>query len=220
MRRIILVVLVVVLVAGCTDDTAETPSGTEAVVEEVPSPSPSPVVPKVSKTALPDATAVLEDAGLTWDTVDKPAQVPKGTVLRQDPEPGTEVSDGSSVELTVAVPYPRIPNVEGMRRKPAIKTLKNADYKVAVRLRRTTTEREVVMSQTPAGGTEALSGQVVKLVVWNNICTPGYSPCLPEGRGDYDCIGGGGDPPFTGFHRVTGFDIYNLDSDNDGQGCE
>jgi hypothetical protein len=51
-------------------------------------------------------------------------------------------------------------------------------------------------------------------------CTPGYSPCLPPAS-DYDCEGGSGNgPAYTGPVRVTGNDIYDLDRDGDGYGCE
>jgi hypothetical protein len=51
-------------------------------------------------------------------------------------------------------------------------------------------------------------------------CTPGYSPCLPP-PGDYDCEGGGGNGPyFTGRVEVTGPDIYRLDADDNGIGCQ
>lgn len=51
-------------------------------------------------------------------------------------------------------------------------------------------------------------------------CTPGYSPCLPPAS-DYDCAGGSGNgPAYTGRVEVTGPDIYGLDRDNDGIGCE
>lgn len=51
-------------------------------------------------------------------------------------------------------------------------------------------------------------------------CTPGYDPCLPPAS-DYDCRGGTGDgPAYTGRVFVTGPDIYRLDSDRDGVGCE
>lgn len=51
-------------------------------------------------------------------------------------------------------------------------------------------------------------------------CTPGYSPCLHPAS-DYDCAGGSGNgPKYTGTVRVTGSDPYDLDSDNDGWGCE
>lgn len=51
-------------------------------------------------------------------------------------------------------------------------------------------------------------------------CTPGYSPCLPPAY-DYDCRGGSGNgPAYTGRVYVTGPDIYGLDRDGDGIGCE
>jgi flagellar hook assembly protein FlgD len=55
-------------------------------------------------------------------------------------------------------------------------------------------------------------------------CTPGYSPCIPyKGGEDYDCGGGSGNGPYyadNGPYTVTGSDIYDLDSDGDGIGCE
>jgi hypothetical protein len=47
-----------------------------------------------------------------------------------------------------------------------------------------------------------------------------YSPCLPPAS-DYDCEGGSGDgPAYTGIVEVIGTDIYGLDADGDGIGCE
>jgi hypothetical protein len=47
-----------------------------------------------------------------------------------------------------------------------------------------------------------------------------YNPCLAPAS-DYDCEGGSGDGPlYTGPVEVTGVDIYDLDRDNDGIGCE
>lgn len=52
-------------------------------------------------------------------------------------------------------------------------------------------------------------------------CTPGYSPCIPQGS-DVDCAGGSGNGPryVAGPITVTGSDPYRLDSNNDGVGCE
>jgi hypothetical protein len=47
-----------------------------------------------------------------------------------------------------------------------------------------------------------------------------YNPCLPPAS-DYDCEGGSGDgPAYTGVVEVIGIDIYGLDADGDGIGCE
>jgi endonuclease YncB( thermonuclease family) len=51
-------------------------------------------------------------------------------------------------------------------------------------------------------------------------CTPSYDPCVPPAS-DVDCLGGSGNgPAYTGPVRVTGPDIYDLDRDGDGFGCE
>jgi resuscitation-promoting factor RpfB len=91
-----------------------------------------------------------------------------------------------------------------------------------------------VLSESPAGGTSAHPGHAVSLVIAKPApapsttpggnCTPGYSPCLPQGPSDYDCYGGSGDgPAYTApgvVYKVTGYDPYGLDADNDGYGCE
>jgi hypothetical protein len=51
-------------------------------------------------------------------------------------------------------------------------------------------------------------------------CDPNYSGCVPIAS-DVDCSGGSGDgPAYTGYTTVIGSDIYDLDSDGDGQACE
>ena len=52
-------------------------------------------------------------------------------------------------------------------------------------------------------------------------CDPNYSGCVPIAS-DVDCAGGSGDGPVyvRGPVRVTGSDIYDLDADGDGWGCD
>jgi hypothetical protein len=52
-------------------------------------------------------------------------------------------------------------------------------------------------------------------------CDPNYSPCVPIAS-DVDCAGGRGNGPayVKGPVRVIGKDIYGLDKDHDGIGCE
>jgi hypothetical protein len=52
-------------------------------------------------------------------------------------------------------------------------------------------------------------------------CDPNYSGCVPIAS-DVDCAGGSGNGPayVSGPIQVTGSDIYDLDSDNDGIACE
>jgi len=53
-------------------------------------------------------------------------------------------------------------------------------------------------------------------------CTPGYSPCIPDLGTDVDCAGGSGNGPryVQGPVYVTGPDIYGLDADGNGIGCQ
>lgn len=52
-------------------------------------------------------------------------------------------------------------------------------------------------------------------------CNPNYSPCVPDAS-DVDCAGGNGNGPVFvhGPIYVIGSDIYGLDRDGDGIGCE
>jgi hypothetical protein len=52
-------------------------------------------------------------------------------------------------------------------------------------------------------------------------CDPNYDPCVPIAS-DVDCLGGSGNGPeyVAGPVTVIGSDVYNLDGNNDGVGCE
>ena len=53
-------------------------------------------------------------------------------------------------------------------------------------------------------------------------CHPSYQgACLNPNASDYDCLGGSGNGPYyTGPVIVVGPDVFKLDSDHDGRGCE
>jgi hypothetical protein len=53
-------------------------------------------------------------------------------------------------------------------------------------------------------------------------CNPNYTPCVPNDPVDVDCAGGSGDGPsyVRGPVRVIGTDVYGLDRDGDGIGCD
>jgi hypothetical protein len=54
-------------------------------------------------------------------------------------------------------------------------------------------------------------------------CHPSYrGACLKTGIGDYDCGGGSGNGPNYVWKtvRVVGPDVFRLDGDRDGYGCE
>ena len=53
-------------------------------------------------------------------------------------------------------------------------------------------------------------------------CHPSYvGACLDPDASDYDCVGGSGNgPKYTGRVTVLGPDVFDLDRDSDGIGCE
>jgi hypothetical protein len=53
-------------------------------------------------------------------------------------------------------------------------------------------------------------------------CHPSYKgACLDPYASDYDCLGGSGNgPKYTGIVRVVGPDVYRLDANGNGIGCE
>ncbi|MEK7167905.1 MAG: hypothetical protein AAB791_02790 [Patescibacteria group bacterium] len=52
-------------------------------------------------------------------------------------------------------------------------------------------------------------------------CHPSYSGCLDPNASDYDCVSGSGNGPYyTGKVQVIGPDVFDLDRDHDGWGCE
>ncbi len=75
----------------------------------------------------------------------------------------------------------------------------------------------VVKKNTPAQETYSPPEPVVQ----KSECHSSYSGCLKANAGDYDCAGGSGNGPnYTGKVEVIGPDVFDLDRDGDGWGCE
>jgi hypothetical protein len=73
-------------------------------------------------------------------------------------------------------------------------------------------------SKSTAAGTPA---SVTPAPQTESQCDPNYSECVPIAS-DVDCAGGKGNGPafVKGPVKVIGKDIYKLDGDHDGTGCE
>jgi hypothetical protein len=191
------------------------------------------MVPRVSGLSDKLAERKLAAVGLVaFVAREVPSPRPVGTVLRQLRPAGASIREGTSVGLVLASPYPAVPGTAGMTQVNATQRLRGAGFQVRVTQEVVTSGREgVVLRQSPVGTRLARPHSVVTLVVAHVVrpvvappppsnCTPGYSPCLPPAP-DYDCAGGSGDGPrYTGLVRVTGYDIYDLDRDGDGYGCD
>lgn len=92
--------------------------------------------------------------------------------------------------------------------------MSTAFYRIAVKFR-------VLLASLVIGVLAAL-GMGAGGVEAKRKCHPSYKgKCLKVNAGDYDCIGGSGDGPnYTGRVRVVGPDVFRLDADKDGIGCE
>ncbi len=208
-----------------SDDQAETP-GASATPSDEPATA---TVPDLEDRSRRAARRALEKRGLVIEVVERrPSAQPAGSILRQSVRPGKDVALGSTIEVVVAVPLPRVVGVVGSQARAAAARLRRAGFRVERTLRTVTSGTGgVVLEQRPAAGQPARPGAVVRLVVARLVptvaasaCTPGYSPCLPPAS-DYDCAGGSGNgPKYTTVVAITGSDPYDLDADGDGYGCE
>jgi hypothetical protein len=236
MRRAAILVLVVIAASCTRAEEATRPSPSSAPSTPIPSPStptPEPVVtakvPDTEGLKLAKAQKMLMNAGLSVQIEEEFSHDPAGSVIGQEPSPGSEVPDGAVVHLLVARAFPKIPNVVGESLAHARRILEDAGFDVGdLRKQASSQPKDTVLSQTPVAGTDAQPGRNVNLVIAkpattgdDNTDCQGYYPCIRPGP-DVDCAGGSGDGPryISGPVQVTGSDPYGLDSDNDGWGCE
>jgi serine/threonine-protein kinase len=89
-------------------------------------------VPNVTGKPLAAALAILQNAGFSPNVERTPSDADEGTVLRQDPQPGTKAQEGDEISLVVSdgPGTKAVPNVVGQPVKAATKTLQEAGFKV------------------------------------------------------------------------------------------
>jgi beta-lactam-binding protein with PASTA domain len=90
-----------------------------------------------------------------------------GLVISQSPAGGTEVNIGSSVDITVSLGKPAVPNVVGMTQADANATITGAGLAVGniIKQYSNTVAAGRVISENPAAGTQVLPGSSVDMVV-------------------------------------------------------
>ena len=85
-------------------------------------------------------------------------------------------------------------------------------------------QNRVAMETAAIVGIAAVATGVTVAAACANGCgAPAYQPTYyKSSSSDYDCAGGGGNGPFyvQGPFRLNGPDVYGLDRDGDGIGCE
>ncbi len=154
------------------DPTAGTLAPPDTVVNLVVSRGPQPVaVPDVLGKTQPDAEAALAGAGLSLGSVAQGSSgtVPAGSVMSQNPPPGSLALPGSPVDLVVSQgpqPVP-VPNIVGRAQSDARATITGAGFSVGAVTEdwSATVPAGSVIGQDPAAGTVMIPGTAVNFVV-------------------------------------------------------
>ena len=162
--------------------------------------------------------------------------------------PAATVAPPTSAPATsAAAPSVTVPDVVGMTVAQAKSALSGARLRWRLMVRRTTSSPPgTVVAQSPAGDRSRNPASVITLIVAQAppgpapkptptpkpepttqapaapACHPSYvGACLDPDASDYDCVGGSGNgPKYTGRVTVVGPDVFDLDRDSDGLGCE
>jgi beta-lactam-binding protein with PASTA domain/predicted Ser/Thr protein kinase len=125
-------------------------------------------VPSVKGLSRDDAVAKLSDAHLTADVHEvQTTSKPEGTVVAQDPKPGTRVNVGSKVRINVAAgPQPvGVPNVIGQAYDSAASYLQGQGFAVARSDVESTQPAGVVVDTDPGPDTLVPPGSSITLKV-------------------------------------------------------
>ncbi len=155
--------------------TAQAPAAGTTVVEGTQvrinvSRGPKPVsVPNVIGLPYDQAAAELQRAGFRVSRIDIESELAAGIVVQQDPSGGTESSRGSTITLSVSKgpTTTAIPDVTSQDVAIAQTTLEAAGFRTRVVLENVEdpTQDGIVISQDPAGGTQAKPNTLVTLFV-------------------------------------------------------
>lgn len=136
---------------------------------------PLPTVPNVVGNTQSQATSTLQGAGygVSVVTTESGATLQNtGTVASQSPSAGTGYASGSTVTITVYnfVDRRTVPSVVGLSQSAAVSAIQNAGFVASVSTTSTNANsgnNGTVSSQNPSGGSSAVAGSVVSIVVFS-----------------------------------------------------
>src|SRR4029453_7532640 len=124
-------------------------------------------VPAVTGLRTTPALARLRAAGLKARAQPVPSRRPRGLVLRQVPEAGTELPRGSAAVVIVSAgaQEARIPEVVGLSVSEAPGQLTRAGLRTQVVRVQASEPEGTVVTQAPSGGTRGARGRIVRISV-------------------------------------------------------
>ncbi len=144
-------------------------------------------VPDVLQQTRQSAESELRSAGFVPEAVLVDSDSPKGLVVAQDPDPGTEAPKGGTVQISVSKgpQTTTVPDVQDQDQASAESELQAAGFEVRIVEEDTAdpTQNGVVTNQNPAPGLEAQPGSRVTIFVGRFI--------EPVPRGRQNGNGGG-----------------------------
>jgi serine/threonine-protein kinase len=155
-------------------------------------------VPDVTGLQSARALIRLRAAGFKPRTQPITSRRPRGLVLRQVPDPGSELPKGSSVVVIVSSGAQRaqIPDVVGLLVAEATTRLTRAGFRTQVTRVQASEPEGTVVTQAPPGGTKAAQGRIVRInvsrgqtststtVVTTTTTTPATRATVPDTVGE------------------------------------
>jgi eukaryotic-like serine/threonine-protein kinase len=138
-------------------------------------------VPNVQGEQENKAASTLQNGGFAVVTQpDTTSTQPAGTVVSQNPSPGTQVPPGSKITIFVSGAA-SVPNVVGLSQASAVASLESAGFKVDTETVAgpTGTVAGNVWQQSPSASTSEAQGTTVKILVQPAAATPTGSPTAP-----------------------------------------
>ncbi len=149
-------------------------------------------VPDVVGLSREAAETKINNAGLDVRVEKQESSESENEVIAQSPGSGESVQRGDDVTITVAVAPDQVtvPDLSGVRRSEALRTLRAMGLRGSVSERSTDSADEdgVVLRQAPGNGAEVDAGSVVALVVgrFDEPSPPGPAPSEPPASGPSD----------------------------------
>jgi len=139
-------------------------------------------VPDVTGQPFANAKSALEGQGFVVQRTDTPSDQPKGQVVAENPQAGTEVPKGSTVTLSVSSgpATSPVPDVTGMNQSDAESTLTGAGFTPTVVYQQVSDPGSdgIVLDETPKPNSKAKQGTVVTITV-GQLVTPTTTPTTP-----------------------------------------
>jgi eukaryotic-like serine/threonine-protein kinase len=126
-------------------------------------------VPDVTGQPFANAESALRGQGFVVSRVDIQSDQAQGVVVAEDPPPGTEISKGSKITLSVSKgpSSTQVPDVTHQNQASAEALLTGAGLTPAVIYQPVTDPSQdgIVIAQDPTGGSEGKTGEVVTITV-------------------------------------------------------